>query len=108
MPIAALLAVLSLAGCGNAEPVRTSLSTLSQVQAEFSGRQVIVSGTLRTFESPKHYWIENDSFDRVALEGADNLAPWVGQTIEVRGTFFYEPETGRRIDVEEILCCTSQ
>lgn len=95
-----LLAAFLIAGCSNSAPTTTSLSALSQAQRDFNGRNVIVSGVLRTFDAPKHYWIENDSFNRVALEGAESLSPWVGQTIEVHGTFFYDVETGRRIEVK--------
>ena len=98
-----LVVAFLIAGCGDSAPIRTSLSALSQAQSDFNGRNVIVNGTLRTFEAPKHYWIENDSLDRVALEGVDDLSPWVGQPIEVRGTFFYDLETGRRIEVEEFV-----
>jgi hypothetical protein len=89
------------AGCGDSAPVTTSLSALSRAQSDFDGRKVIVSGTLRTFESPKHYWIENDSLDRVALQNVDDLSLWVGRAIEVRGTFLYDLEAGRRIEVED-------
>ena len=99
----ALVVALFLAGCGESVPVSTSLSALSQAQMEFNGRNVIVRGTLRGFESPRHYWIENDSFDRVALQGVGNLAPWEDQTIEVRGTFLYDREAGRRINVDEFV-----
>lgn len=95
-----LVAVLLLVGCGDSAPVTTSLSVLTNAQRDFDGQNVIVSGTLRTFDQPRHYWIENESFDRVALEGADDLTPWVGRTIEVRGTFLYDPAAGRRIEVE--------
>lgn len=96
----AIVATILVAGCADSAPVTTSLSALSQAQTDFNGRRVTIHGTLRTFETPRHYWIENDTFDRVALEGVEDLAPWIGQRIEVRGTFFYDSETGRRIEVE--------
>ena len=98
----ALAALTVLFGCGDPVPVRTSLSALAGAQLEFDGRQVVVSGTLRTFESPRHYWIENEALDRVALDGADELAPHVGHTVEVSGLFTYDPDVGRRIEVGEL------
>ena len=94
---------LLLVGCGASAPVKTTLSALSEVQKDFDGRQVIVSGTLRTFDTPRHYWIENDALDRVALEGTINLAPLVSQTVTVRGMFRYDSEAGRRIELDELV-----
>jgi hypothetical protein len=94
---------LLLLGCGASAPAKTTLSALSEVQKDFDGRQVMVSGTLRTFNMPRHYWIENDALDRVALEGTINLAPLVGQTVTVRGMFRYDTEAGRRIEVDELV-----
>lgn len=68
----------------------------------FNGRYIVVSGTLRTFDSPRHYWIENEALDRVALEGAGKLAPLVGQTVEVSGIFIYDRNVGRRIEVKQL------
>ena len=98
----ALVAAGLLFGCGDSEPTRTSLSALTAAQLDFNGRSVRVSGTLRTFDAPRHYWIENENLDRVALIGPDELAPLVGQTIEVSGLFVYDPNAGRRIEVEQI------
>jgi hypothetical protein len=94
---------LLLVGCGASVPVKTTLSALSEVQKDFDGRQVIVSGTLRTFDTPRHYWIENDALDRVALEVTINLAPMVSQMVKVRGMFRYDTEAGRRIEVAEFV-----
>lgn len=99
---AAIIAVVwLLAACG--APVETTLSALSSAQEDFDGRLVVVTGTLRTFPRPRHYWIENEARDRVALEGAEiDLLPLVGRTIEVRGRFSYGREAGRRIEVESL------
>ena len=94
---------LLLVGCGASVPVKTTLSALSEIQKDFDGRQVIVSGTLRTFDTPRHYWIENDALDRVALEVTINLAPLVSQMVKVRGMFRYDTEAGRRIEVDEFV-----
>ena len=99
----AFATTLLLAGCGESAPVKTTLSALSEVQKDFDGRLVMVSGTLRKFDMPRHYWIENDALDRVALEGSINLAPLVSQTVTVRGMFRYDSEAGRRIEVDEFV-----
>jgi hypothetical protein len=82
--------------------VATTLSALKAAQDDYDGRAVIVSGTLRTFDDPEHYWIENTALDRVALEGATDLAGRVGRTVEVRGTFRYDRDEGRRIRVRSL------
>ena len=95
---------LLLEGCGASVPVKTTLSASSEVQKDFDGSRVIVSETLRTFDTPRHYWIENEALDRVALlEGTINLAPLVSQTVTVRGMFRYDSEAGRRIEVDELV-----
>lgn len=99
---ALLLSAYLVLGCQGSEPVNTTLAVLSDAQSDFDGRRVMVSGTLKTHAEPRHYWIENDSFNRVALETAEDLAPWVGRTVKVRGTFFYDPDRGRRIQVEDM------
>ena len=99
----AFATTLLLVGCGESAPTKTTLSALSQVQKDFDGRSVMVSGTLRTFDKPRHYWIENDALDRVALEGAINLAPLESKTVTVTGMFRYDSNAGRRIEVDELV-----
>lgn len=98
----ALIVANAMFGCGDPAPTQTNLSALATSQVAFNGRHVIVSGTLRTFDAPRHYWIENEDLDRVALEGADNLEPLVGQTVEVSGIFVYDRNAGRRIEVIQL------
>jgi hypothetical protein len=89
--------LILLAACGDA-PTPTTLAVLSEVQQDFSGRHVRVSGTLRTFAAPRHYWIENDLRNRVAINTDQDLAPLAGKVIEVEGVFWYDRTSGRRIN----------
>lgn len=100
--ILSIVIVTLLSGCGETKPVETSLAALAESQVHFNGRLVRVSGTLRTFDEPRHYWIENEDLDRVALEGRDDLAARVGQDVEVVGTFKYSRNTGRKIEVRQL------
>lgn len=109
MPCYALTACLWMAttavmltACSDPPPVQINLAALREYQGELDGRRVVVSGTVRGFDDPRHYWLENDDLDRVALDGADGLADRVGQTIEVSGVFHYDPDVGRRIEVDQL------
>ena len=102
-----LMVMLLGVGCDDAEPVATNLAALSAFQQDFNGRHVIVSGTLRTFDNPRHYWIENEALNRVALdvanlEGNLDLASLTGLELVVQGTFRYDPAAGRRVEVLEV------
>lgn len=97
-----LIVASMLSGCGNPDPVQTTLSALTVSQVAFDGRHVVVSGTLRTFDDPRHYWIENAALDRVALKGAEDLEPLVGRNVEVSGLFNYDRSEGRRIEVTRL------
>ena len=94
--------LLALAACGPAAPIQTTLAALSEAQRDFNGRHVEVAGVLRTFPNPRHYWIENESLDRVALEGDHDFSSYVGQTVEVSGVFAFDRDRGRRIRVEQL------
>ena len=94
---------LLLSGCGGPEPASTTLASLGNAQLDFSGRHVRVSGTLRSWDKPLHYWIENEALDRVALEIDDNLLPPVGTQVTVEGRFIYDRSAGRRIEVTSLV-----
>jgi len=100
--IYAPIIAIGLSGCGDPAPTQTNLSALKASQLDFNGQHIVVSGTLRTFDTPRHYWIENEALDRIALEGAGELAPLVGQTIEVSGIFIYDRDKGRRIEIKQL------
>jgi hypothetical protein len=94
------LAFFLIAGCDDHEPAELTLAQLVAQQTTYSGRSVVVAGTLRSHPEPLHYWIEDDNDNRVELDYADDLAPMLGKRIAVRGRFLYDPESGRSIAVE--------
>jgi hypothetical protein len=57
---------------------------------------------VRTYEKPRHYWIEDDKLNRVALQPEDQLPALVGRTVRVVGKFRYGPSTGRIITIEHM------
>ncbi|PKM43065.1 MAG: hypothetical protein CVV05_16090 [Gammaproteobacteria bacterium HGW-Gammaproteobacteria-1] len=99
--LAAALCTLLLTACGTNSGVVT-LETLVDMQNEYHGERVATRGVVRTFEKPRHYWIEDDKLNRVALQPEDQLPALVGRTVRVVGTFSYTPSTGRIITIEQM------
>lgn len=102
--LAALLAAALLAAvaCGPSGPARVTLAELADRQEEFDGREVIAEGVVRTFDDPKHWWIEDAEVNRVELVGRDGLDELVGSRVRVQGTFTFRDDEGRRIVVEQL------
>lgn len=88
-----------LAGCAEPEPVAIELGTLVLFETRFDGQVIEATGTLRTHDAPRHYWIEDAELNRVALVVDDDLAPRVGERLTVAGTFRFDRTAGRRIEV---------
>ena len=98
---ALLAALIGLAGCDYSDaPQAAPLRMLAEQPADYDGELVTTAGTVRHFQDPLHYWIEDDGYNRVELAWGDDLAPYLGQRLAVRGLFRYDPTEGRRIDVE--------
>ena len=94
------LLFLTLAACGSDAEV--SLQVLADYQDGYDGRTVVTEGTVRTFDDPRHYWIEDDDLNRVAISPDDAVADKVGEQVRVRGLFSASPDAGRSIAVEEV------
>ncbi len=88
-------------GCGGG-PSELTLLQLSRQQEDYNGRLVSAEGVLCTHATPRHYWIEDDDYNRVELEQAGDLPGLVGVRIRVQGEFRYARDRGRRIVVERM------
>lgn len=99
--LAAAFCALFLTGCGASSGMVT-LETLVELQREYDGERVATSGVLRTYKKPRHYWIEDENLNRVALEPEDKLPALVGRTVRVVGRFSYSPSKGRIITIEHM------
>jgi len=95
-----VLTLVALTACSGREAVEVTLDQLVAQQAAYDGRTVVAVGTLHSHPDPEHYWIEDDGYNRVELAWGDDLAPYLGRRLAVRGLFQYDPTEGRRIDVE--------
>jgi hypothetical protein len=90
---------IALAGCSG-EPRPVGLALLATQPLDWDGVEVSVSGTLRSYSEPRHYWIEENGRHRVAIENDDGMATLlVGQRVQAEGRFHYSPERGRWISV---------
>ncbi len=109
VPIGLLLSTLFLYGCSE-QAVQVELATLKNAQNSFNVRQVKISGTLQTFATPRHFWIEDDARNRVALDNQsvsrfyseEELIGLEGKVFEVAGEFRYQSDKGRSIRVATI------
>jgi hypothetical protein len=93
--------VLGCAGDGS-EPRVVTLAELVAEQDAYDGSTVIVEGTVRTYDQPRHYWIEDVEQHRVELFPHDLVEDLVGHQIRVTGRFTFVDDRGRGIDVEEL------
>ena len=93
---------VSLAACVKREPADLTLEQLASQQTDYVGREVQVTGTLRSHDDPLHFWIEDSRFHRVALRHGTSLERREGECLVVRGIFRYAEDRGRAIEVQEI------
>ena len=96
------LLAATLVACTEEKPADVSLSVLATRQAAYSGKQIDTRGVVRTFETPRHYWIEDDDLNRVEVLPAERIAPYLGERVRIGGRFHYAPSEGRRLEVERI------
>ena len=94
--------LIGLTACAPDTGRELDLSQLAAQQAAYRGRAVVTAGTLRMHDVPLHYWLEDETFNRVALEYGGDLSALVGQPLEVHGTFRYTADRGRWIEVEQL------
>lgn len=97
--VAIIAALLSLLACTGDSAADVTLAQLAAQQNDYAGRQVVVSGTLRSHPEPLHYWIEDDAYHRVELDSPVDLKGREGEQLTVRGRFRYQPDQGRAITV---------
>lgn len=99
----ALLPALLLACGPRVDVPRTvTLADLVVDQELHDGSVVTTEGIVRTYDEPRHYWIEDAEQHRVELfphEGGEDL---VGQTVRVTGRFTFREDRGRAIDIDDL------
>lgn len=101
-----VLAVLVVAGCGEAAPRTVTLDSLVFEADELDGSLVMTSGVVREFDATQalehHFVLEDARNNRVQLLPNDAAAPHVDERVSVVGQFTFDEEIGRRLEVERI------
>lgn len=101
------LAVLAVACTpGNSAPSSASLTELVTEGESLVGESVLVVGTVRMFEEDgsfvRHYVIEDERQNRVALVPGDAASRYVGEEVVAVGRFEFDDTVGRLIRVERM------
>lgn len=97
----ALLMAALLGACS--ETIREiPLATLVEQQADYDGQTLTTTGTVRTFDEPRHYWVEDDNFNRVAIEPDEAVSELVGERVRVTGEFSADRVRGRILVASEV------
>lgn len=98
------LALLAVACQGGGA---VDLADLAMDAERYDGRDVTVRGTVVAFDTEdgameRHVVIEDEASNRVELLPIEVAEPHVGDDVEVTGTFSFDPERGRAIEVSSI------
>ncbi|WP_371194930.1 hypothetical protein [Glaciecola sp. SC05] len=93
-----------LLACGQAQtPVRVTLSMLVMSAEDFNHREVQAQGIVKYFETPLHYWIEDESGNRIAIFPNNIAAKYLDKSVLVTGRFAFSTTQGRSIEISDIL-----
>lgn len=95
------MVMLALLGCSETT-ADIPLATLVAQQAEHDGQTLSTHGIVRTFDEPRHYWIEDDDLNRVAIEPDEAVSDYVGERVRVTGDYRADRKTGRVLEAAEV------
>ncbi|WP_227368102.1 hypothetical protein [Halomonas sp. M20] len=93
---------ITLVACAEDKPAEVPLSILASQPAAYKDKRVATQGVVRTFEAPRHYWIEDDGLNRVEVFPQERIAPYLGEQVRIVGQFQYEQNTGRKLEAQRI------
>ncbi|RUR30407.1 glucose-inhibited division protein B [Vreelandella andesensis] len=94
---AMLMTVTLISGCRGQLTVTVPLPLLVNNPASFDDKNVVTQGVVRHFNDPLHYWIEDEHLNRVEIFPHQEIAPYLGESVEVEGQFHFSPNKGRRL-----------
>lgn len=92
-----------LLACGKTQtPVLVTLSMLVLSAEDFNHREVQAQGKVKHFDAPLHYWIEDESGNRIAIFPNDIAAKYLDKDVLVTGRFAFSSAQGRSIEISDI------
>ena len=99
------MAALLPAACG--QPSAVSLRSLAADSAAHDGEQVAVVGTVAEVTeadgaTERHLLLQDDAQHRVQLVPLEAAEPHIGANVRVTGRYTFDPDRGRRLEIEEI------
>jgi hypothetical protein len=103
-----ILAGLALAACAPGAPQEVTLAELALAAADYDGETVETEGTVREFTPEDddalehHFAVEDEEQNRVQVIPHHLVETRVDEYVRVVGTFTFDEEVGRLIEIEEI------
>jgi hypothetical protein len=107
-PATLLVIVLLASACApvsSVAPIPVSLAQLAADDGTYDGRDIETQGIVRQFQDPAgtlYYTIEDSRPNRVNLTPANVADMYVGERVEVNGTFHFDEYKGRFITVQRV------
>lgn len=103
----ALTVALAVSGCGGVR--RMSLADLVAHQESWVGQRIETSGEVRAFSDAgtRYYVLEDSRSNRVELQPASVVSPYLGEAVTVIGGFNVKAGIGRTLTVEDVHADTS-
>ena len=99
---AALMVLALVSGCRGQQSVEVPLTILANNPAAFDDKQIVTQGVVRYFNDPLHYWIEDEDLNRVEIFPHQQIAPFLGDAVEVEGHFRFSSSEGRRLTLVRV------
>lgn len=110
--IGAILSCLSvgilLGACSDDHVAPVTLAQLAAAAPLFDGERVETEGVLNRFTDPEHYWLEDEDRNRVAVLPGTLVEDHRGEKVRVVGRFSYDPDHGRRIELDAVATAALQ
>lgn len=100
--VLSVVVMLSLLGACSDITTDIPLAALVDQQAEYNGQTLSTTGIVRTFDEPRHYWIEDEDLNRVAIEPDEVVSDYLGERVRVTGDYRADRETGRVLEATEV------
>ncbi|QEA39165.1 glucose-inhibited division protein B [Pistricoccus aurantiacus] len=89
----------TLVACADDKPAEIPLSILASQRAAYEDKRVATQRMI--FETPRHYWIEDEGLKRVKVFPQERIAPYLGEQIRIVGRFQYGQNEGCKLEMTD-------